>query len=74
MIDFWQQALQSDRAQHYDEDRRQRQDLVRICEQMIQGSRLFSSTRLCTIISASPMPSSAPRKKPSNVAESVTAE
>ena len=23
-----------------------------ICEQMIQGSRLFSSTRLCTIISA----------------------
>ena len=45
-----------------------------ICEQMIQGSRLFSSTRLCTIISASPIPSSAPRKKPSSVADSVTSE
>ena len=45
-----------------------------ICEQMIQGSRLFSSTRLCTIISASPMPSSAPSTNPSRVADSVTAE
>jgi len=45
-----------------------------ICEQMIHGSRLFSSTRLCTIISASAMPSSAPSAKPSNVADNVTAE
>ncbi len=45
-----------------------------ICEQMIQGSRLFSSARLCTIISARPVPSSAPSAKPSSVADNVTME
>ena len=45
-----------------------------ICEQMIQGSRLRSSTRLCTISSASTMPSIAPNTNPSAVAESVTSE
>ena len=45
-----------------------------ICEQMIQGSRLRSSTRLCTIISASTMPNKAPSTKPSSVADSVTSE
>ena len=45
-----------------------------ICEQMIHGKRLRSSTRLCTIISASEIPSSAPRTKPSTVADSVTSE
>ncbi len=45
-----------------------------ICEQMIQGSRLFSSTRLCTISSARPIPKSAPNTKPSSVADSVTVE
>ena len=45
-----------------------------ICEQMIHGSRLFSSTRLCTIISARPIPSTAPRTNPNSVADKVTAE
>ncbi len=45
-----------------------------ICEQMIHGKRLRSSTRLCTIRSASAIPSNAPRAKPSAVADSVTSE
>jgi hypothetical protein len=40
---------------------------------MIQGSRLFSSTRLCTIISAR-QSNSAPSTKPSSVADNVTVE
>ncbi len=43
-----------------------------ICEQMIQGSRLFSSVRKCTIRMASTMPKMTPMAKPTAVAESVT--
>ncbi len=43
-----------------------------ICEQMIHGSRLFSSERAWTISTARTMPKTAPSAKPSSVADSVT--
>ena len=43
-----------------------------ICEQMIQGNRLFSSVRRCTISTESRMPNAAPIRNPMSVADSVT--
>jgi len=43
-----------------------------ICEQMIHGSRLFSSVRMCTISTASRMPNAAPRAKPRPVVSAPT--
>ena len=43
-----------------------------VCEATIQGIRLASTLRRCTIAIASAMPSSEPRAKPVSVAERVT--
>ncbi len=43
-----------------------------VCEAMIQGSRLRSSTGECTMPTASKIPSTVPNTKPSSVADTVT--
>ncbi len=43
-----------------------------VCDVMIQGIRLLSRLRACTIATAIAMPSAVPMAKPRSVEESVT--